>query len=257
MSFILDALKKSESDRQRQSGPALFEVKVAPPRAGLPAWAIGVLALLTVNLGILGWMLWRRSPAQTPPATAATSAPPATAAAAPAGLAAPASPAAAVPTAPPAMAAPAAPLATAPLDDKRRVPPPAAAPPATVASTGAPDPAAAPAAAAPAAPPGEDDAPATEPAPGEPFRNRVRHTTSTGLPLYPDAAAAQSSGLPMLRLDLHVFAARPQERFILINMHRLREGDVLPEGGGVRVEGITPDGAVLERNGTRWLLPRE
>ena len=32
MSFILDALKKSESDRQRQSGPALFEVKVAPQK---------------------------------------------------------------------------------------------------------------------------------------------------------------------------------------------------------------------------------
>jgi len=28
MSFILDALKKSEHDRQRQASPALFEVKV-------------------------------------------------------------------------------------------------------------------------------------------------------------------------------------------------------------------------------------
>ena len=32
MSFILDALKKSETDRQRQASPALFEVKVAAPR---------------------------------------------------------------------------------------------------------------------------------------------------------------------------------------------------------------------------------
>ena len=32
MSFILDALKKSETDRQRASAPALFEVKVATPR---------------------------------------------------------------------------------------------------------------------------------------------------------------------------------------------------------------------------------
>ena len=30
MSFILDALKKSENDRQRQSGPAIFEVRVPP-----------------------------------------------------------------------------------------------------------------------------------------------------------------------------------------------------------------------------------
>jgi len=83
MSFILDALKKSENDRQRQSGPALFEVRVAPPRAGFPTWAYALLALLAVNLVIVGWLVWRRpavaaSPeaaATTPPAAAATPAP--------------------------------------------------------------------------------------------------------------------------------------------------------------------------------------
>src|SRR2546430_5864243 len=59
MSFILDALKKSESDRQRHSGPALFEVKVAPPRGAWPLWAVAVAALLVVNLAIVVWMLWR------------------------------------------------------------------------------------------------------------------------------------------------------------------------------------------------------
>src|SRR5215472_18335021 len=59
MSFILDALKKSESDRQRQSGPAFFEVKVAPPRTRLPRWAIAIAALLVINLGIVMWMLLR------------------------------------------------------------------------------------------------------------------------------------------------------------------------------------------------------
>src|SRR5215831_6739622 len=59
MSFILDALKKSESDRQRQSGPALFEVRVAPPRTRLPLWAIAIAVLLVVNLGIVIWMLLR------------------------------------------------------------------------------------------------------------------------------------------------------------------------------------------------------
>ena len=59
MSFILDALKKSESDRQRQSGPALFEVKVAAPRTRLPLWAIAIAGLLAVNLAIVMWMLWR------------------------------------------------------------------------------------------------------------------------------------------------------------------------------------------------------
>src|SRR5712671_845195 len=71
MSFIPDALKKSESDRQRQSGPALFEVKVAPPRTGLPLWAAAVAALLVVNLAIVMWMLWRHPAARTADASMA------------------------------------------------------------------------------------------------------------------------------------------------------------------------------------------
>lgn len=53
MSFILDALKKSENERQKQSGPALFEVKVAPPARRFPVWAIVVGVLLGVNLVVL------------------------------------------------------------------------------------------------------------------------------------------------------------------------------------------------------------
>src|SRR2546429_290824 len=155
MSFILEALKKSEADRQRQSGPALFEVKVAPPRAGLPLWAVAIAVLLGVNLVIGVWMLLRH-PAQ---------------------------------------------------------------------------PAAAPA-----------------------FNARAKRGAQIGLPLYQDAAAAPGAGLPQLRLDLHVFAASPRERFVMINMHKLFEGDSLPEG--VRVESITPDGAVLSHNGSQFLLPR-
>src|SRR5439155_20378377 len=74
MSFILDALKKSESDRQRQSGPALFEVTLAPPRTGLPPWGLAVGAVLLVNLGVVMWMLLRHAatPAPgTPPVAAA------------------------------------------------------------------------------------------------------------------------------------------------------------------------------------------
>jgi len=105
MSFILDALKKSESDRQRQSGPALYEVKVAPPRTRLPPWAIAIAALLVVNLGIVMWMMLRHSahgsePAPAAPASAASVvAPPP----APVPAAVPAAPPAAV-VAPPAAA---------------------------------------------------------------------------------------------------------------------------------------------------------
>src|SRR6266567_9401710 len=88
MSFILDALKKSESDRQRQSGPALFEVKVAPPKAGFPVWAIAIVALLVVNMIIVGWMLLRRS-SHGEDTTAANTPPAATSATNPAGGAVP------------------------------------------------------------------------------------------------------------------------------------------------------------------------
>ncbi len=67
MSFILDALKKSENDRQRQSGPALFEVRVAPPRSKLPLLAIVIVSLLVVNLGVVGWIMLRKPAAAAVP----------------------------------------------------------------------------------------------------------------------------------------------------------------------------------------------
>jgi general secretion pathway protein B len=101
----------------------------------------------------------------------------------------------------------------------------------------------------------DDYAPAAEPGIVPGFGNHVSHGTESGLPLYQDAALAQGAHIPELRLDLHVFAAKPQDRFVMINMKKLHEGDSLPEG--VRVESITPDGAVLSHNGARFLLPRD
>jgi general secretion pathway protein B len=75
------------------------------------------------------------------------------------------------------------------------------------------------------------------------------------VPLYQDVSATPGTHLPQLRLDLHVFAARPQDRFVMINMHKLREGDSLPEG--VHLDSITPEGAVLSYNGSQFLLPRD
>jgi len=72
VSFILDALKKSENERQKASGPALFEVKVAPPASRFPAWAVVVGVLLGVNLVVLLTVLLLRDKAD--PAVQATSA---------------------------------------------------------------------------------------------------------------------------------------------------------------------------------------
>src|SRR5262245_26061927 len=71
MSFILDALKKSENDRQRAASPALFEVKVAAPRRRFPLWAVGLAVLLGINFIGLAWVLLRQQPAGEGPAVAA------------------------------------------------------------------------------------------------------------------------------------------------------------------------------------------
>lgn len=58
-----------------------------------------------------------------------------------------------------------------------------------------------------------------------------------------------------LHLDIHVYSDEPSERFVFINMSKHREQSQLDEGPVV-VE-ITPDGVILEHQGTTFLLPRE
>ena len=218
MSFILDALKKSESDRQRKSGPALFEVKVASPRTHLPPWAIAIAALLVVNLGIVTWLVLRHGAH----AAATSAAVPAVNPPAPPGSA----PAAAATAVSPAVVTSTVPLANV---------------------------ATAPAAGAPEKTNPEDEAPAA-PA-GQATGSHVRRGTASGVPLYQEAAATPGTTLPQLRLDLHAYAEQPRARFVMINMQKLHEGDVLPDG--VHVDEITPEGAVLSYKGARFLLPRD
>jgi len=269
MSFILDALKKSENDRQRQNGPALYEVKLSAPRTQLPLWAIVLGVVLVANLGLVMWVLFR-SPAHDAHATSQ---------AAPANQAY--APQPAVPQAGPPQYAPA--QAYAPNGQLPGQPMPA---PGTAGYQGAPNTQGA--GTQPMQPPGslpqygsaqaptqpaptpaqnyaggqpvpnanaqgsnpDDYAPAAEPANTSNFH--VRRATENGMQLYSDAVAG--GGLPELRVDMHTYAARPQDRFVLINMKKAREGDMLPEG--VKVESITPDGVVVSRNGAQFLLPK-
>jgi general secretion pathway protein B len=219
MSFILDALKKSESDRQRQSGPALFEVKVTPPRPRFPYWALALAVLLVINIAVGAWVFLHRPPAAE--ASNQTAAPPTVAAAA--------APAAA-PT-----------VITAP-------------PPAT-ASAGRPEPVLSNSETKDASQNPDDYAPAVAPDKQNQDQGHVHSGTESGLKSYTDAATSPDSHMPALRVDLHVYAAKPEERFVLINMHRLHEGDSLPEG--VRVESITPEGVVVSYQGAKFILEHE
>ena len=218
MSFILDALKKSESDRQRQATPALFEVKVAAPRRKFPLWGIALGALLGINLLGLLWVLLRD------PATA--TAPPV------AGVAPAAS------TAPPAIAS--APVAPVPAD--AGVVAPSHAPPLREEPLLSGQ--------EPVVPPdynASDYTPAVTPAEaGAAAARRAGSVPSR------DEVMAQGLALPDLRLDLHVYAIAPADRFVFINMRKLREGESLPEG--VRVDEITKTGALLSYRGTQFSL---
>ena len=206
MSFILDALKKSETERQRQSGPALLEMRIVRPTQRLPAWAVIVGLLLVVGVAVLGWLAWR-----------------------PAGVHAAAAP----PTAPPSAAV----VNISPV--AAIVPPVATTQPVAPAGI-ATEPQ--PVAANPA-----DTEPAVTPDPG------AANTESAAKALHNYAEI--SGAVPELRLDLHVYAANPADRYAFINMHKVREGDVTPEG--VQVRQITREGVVLEFRGGEFLLGRQ
>jgi general secretion pathway protein B len=260
MSFILDALKKSESDRQRQSGPSLFEVKVAPPRRTLPLWAVAIAVLLGINVVVVSWMLLRRNPTggQQRPADSVATAVPAAPAAAPVVVRTPVETEAPATAPRAANAAPAA--GKADTQPSAHPVPPAASPAAiaggaeqhspTAATTATQDGSGQTGGAPPAGGNASDYAPAVESAAAS---GAAAQGNAEGLPLYQQIVS--SAGLPALHLDLHVFAANPKDRFVMINMHRLGEGESLPSG--VRVEAIRPDGAVLSYQGTRFLLPRD
>ena len=57
-----------------------------------------------------------------------------------------------------------------------------------------------------------------------------------------------------LRLDIHVFSERADQRFVFINMNKYREGERLDEGPVV--EEITSSGVVLSHQGSRFTLER-
>jgi general secretion pathway protein B len=223
MSFILDALKKSENDRQRSTGPALFEVRVAPPRSRFPLWAIAVGVLLMVNLGVVAWLVLRTNTqtavAQTPVPTPAPSAP------------TPAAPPA------PALAAPASVTFSRNTDEQtveQAVPGEAPSDEGFV---------------------NDDYAPAEEPALDDRPAPTVERGSVSGLPTYEKANQQAGGRIPELRMDMHVYAPKPQDRFVFVNMRKLKEGETLPEG--VRVESITNDGVIFSYQGSKFTLERE
>jgi general secretion pathway protein B len=228
MSFILEALRKSEHERQRQAGPAVAEMPIVRAPSRMPVALIAVGALLAVNLAVLLYFLLRNDAPE-------------------------------VIREEPVAAAPADALRPAPVERSMQPPPPpsVSAPPSRevqpLTDVAAPEPAPMPMRDAPAAP----DPTLIPPAPtpqvtyAEPPQAAVRDAP----PRLDTLPAQATAGLPALNLDLHIYASDPAQRAAFINGRRYREGDTLPEG--VEVRSITPEGAVLQYRGQRFLLPRQ
>ncbi len=222
MSFILDALRKSEIERQRQSGPSMAEFPVAREDRRLPVALVVIGFLLAVNLAVVLFFMLRDD------------ATPAKNAEAPAAVAAATTPAVQPPAVPPAQPSSAVPSPleseVLPQDTYETEPPAVYYEPPTQA-------------------PGAPDATLL---PGTGVEPGAAPNVAVAGEEYASVAAA--TGLPELTVDLHIYAADPAKRAIFINGHRYTRGARLAEGP--MVEDITPEGALLSYRGRRFVLPR-
>ncbi len=216
MSFILDALRKSEHERERRALPGLIESPAAREAPARLAWVVGGFAvLLALNAAILLYVLLRPTPAVAPAAPTASAVAP-----------------------PPATSTGGARLAAAPAEPGR-IRPLAGEIEAAEPTLDVPEP-----------------PPVTHLAMPQPAVAPVRTPLNGAVwPTLRQLPAAVATALPPLNLDLHVYSSVASQRFVIINGQRVREGGQLHEG--LLVEQITPEGALLNHQGTRFVLTRE
>jgi general secretion pathway protein B len=240
MSFILDALRKSEQERQRHLSPGMADLRARNRVAGRPYWLPLVIVLVGINIGLL-LFLWLNSgsgPQTTAPVAVAPVADPAATNAAP--VTAPIT--AAVPVLPTETTIPAA--TSAPpvsIEPTQMEPVTVAAADRSLSSELVPRP-----------------LPAQDPvsAPAESLSAPPAPTSSYGnLPTLTELAMAGTISLNPLNIDMHVYSPQAAERFVFINMNKYREGDSLREGPVLTT--ITEDGVILDYQGRSFLVTRE
>jgi len=257
MSYILEALKKSEQQREIGRVPGITSVHENTAKSVTGNWLWLIVTVLLLNAGLLVLLLWPES--EPEPESKSE----------PATLSAPVRepvqvrqhrPAAAplVSQPPPldkpvprvAQAADIAPLPESPApeaEETEATAKPAVQGPVTpaAASPAQPQVVQAPRPPVKATPPGRSQVVQSP-------RPSVKAETPA-LPVWPQIPTnlfQQLSG--NLRLDVHVFSDQPQKRFVLINMHKYKQGEKLQEGP--QLDEITPEGAVLSFRGQRFRL---
>jgi general secretion pathway protein B len=245
MSYILDALRKSEQQRLGAGPPGLNSPRVAAPEAAAAhrRWKLLAVLLLAINAGAVGWWLAPARP-DLPPATRASL---------------PQAPIGAVPAATPAAAAPVS-AAAGPAEGARPVPP---SPPAAGVARDAPvaqsDPAAA---SAPSAPPTisavRPEPPSTpraalaapqQTAPDPQVPVRAAPSPPKGIVAFADLPETIRQALPPLHINGYAEGAGG-EAMLLVNDRLVSAGDEL--GAGLRVLEISRDGSVFSFRSYRF-----
>ncbi len=220
MSYILDALRKAEQERHLGQAPTLTTASpLAEPTQNRRFWYGVTVLALGLNALLLAFFLGRFQPVPQPASVAA--------------------PLAAVPAATP---APRSAPSTSAASEKDGTPAVSSKEPVgqTVESEPA-RPIVAPASrekhqkpAWPIVPGSVTIAPVPELAPPEPL------------------SPADRRGMPALNLDIHIYSADPDKRFVVINGRHYREGERLSEGPVL--ESVVRDGAILRQDGRRFQL---
>ena len=241
MSFILDALRKSDTQRQEQTGPALAATQRQTTNSTRPQWLPLLVGVLVLNAIIMGWILLKDSP----PTKVATSPV----------EAAPASPAAAAARPPIPAATPATQTKAAKMPTPARTSTLPADSAATVADLNTAQASTSPATAAREPISRVTIAPAPEPPPFAESTTAQIDNEIAALPSFQQLVVSGILSMPTLRLDIHVHAVDPGKRFVFINMRKYREGERLDEGP--LLETITPTGVVLVDKGNRFTLESE
>ena len=227
MSFILDALRKSDAERQRAVAPGLADVRYAARRSRRNIWLPILVAVLAANAVYIG-VQWFGRVGVRPAAELAVFSP--TAAGQP-------------------VAAPATPVERAPAPDIRPLAretefgEPQLEPSVDSGFAAVP----VPQEAAEEQTEQASSTPTPEPAPS-------RILADDGLPTVEQVIGSGAVKIPMLNLDLHVYGENAANRFVVINAHKYKEGGQLTEGP--TVESITKDGVILTSQGRRFTLSR-
>lgn len=226
MSFILDALRKSERERQSRRAPGIADMRRAETSKKRSIWLPLAALLAGLNVALLA-LLWYSADHRGSPAPVA---------AAPDNFVRPAGSRPTVGSRDRDLSQQLAEEVFADEVFADQEPDEAAAEPARYAAIAPPSAVAQPAAADIEIPPA--------PAPAR-----------TRMPTVTEAIMDGSLNIKPLHLDIHVYSDKPAERFVFINTARYGEGDRTSEGPTVAT--INPDGVVLSYQGRSYLLARE